>query len=123
MSEHEQQPKPPRGLTKRVERLWAAIIEAVSLDARDLAGLVEYVRVVDRLERLDREIRKGGLVLPDGRPNPLLAEARQQQIVMARSAAALRLPEDLREPTRRPQRRSARGAYRPRLSVVREEAL
>lgn len=123
MSEREQPSNPPRALRKGGKRLWAAITEAVTLDVRDQVLVLEAARVVDRLDGLDRVIRKRGLVLPDGRPHPALAEARQQQITLARLVAALRLPEDLADPTRRPQRRSVRGAYRPRLSVVREEAL
>ncbi len=112
----------PKGLRKGGQALWTAITEAVSLDQRDEALLIEAARAKDRLDALDRRIRLKGIALPDGRPNPLLGEARQQQVVLARLIVALRLPEDLSEPQRRPQRRGVRGAYRPRhLALVGRE--
>jgi hypothetical protein len=73
--------------------------------------LLEACRTVDRLDLRDVVIRKRP-VLPDGRVAPALVEARQQQLVLARLIASLRLPEDLNEP-QRPQRRGAsRGVYR-----------
>ena len=113
--------KPPKGLRKGGLALWSAIANALSLDERDEALLVEASRVRDRLDALDRLIRRRGLALPDGRPNPLLAEARQQQITLARLVVAMRLPADLAEPERRPQRRGVRGVYHPRLSLVERE--
>jgi hypothetical protein len=77
--------------------------------------------VRDRLDAIDRRLRRAGLALPDGRPNPLLGEGRLQQQTLARLVVALGLPSDLSEPERRPQRRGVRGAYRPRLSVVGRE--
>jgi len=113
----------PKGLRKPGEALWTAINSAVALDRRDEVLLLEASRVADRLAGLDRLIRRGGLALPDGRPNPLLAEARQQQITLARLITALQLPADLTEPERRPQRRGVRGVYNPRISLVEREAL
>jgi hypothetical protein len=115
--------KLPGGLDKSGKGLWAAISGALELDERDQALLLEAARAKDRLDRLDSLIRKAELVLPDGRANPLLAEGRQQQQTFARLIVALRLPEDLSEPERRPQRRGGlRSVYHPRgLSLVREE--
>ena len=84
----------------------------------EAALLHEAGRCLDTLDELDRLTRQLGMVLKDGRTAPWVIEARQQQITYTRLVAALRLPEDLSEPERRPQRRSARGAYRPRLTVV-----
>ena len=109
---------PPKGLRKGGLALWAAITGALNLDERDLVLLIEAARVRDRLDGLDRVIRRRGLALPDGRASPLLAESRQQQITLARLITAMRLPADLAEPERRPQRRGARGVYHPRLALV-----
>jgi len=107
--------KPPTGLAKSGKRLWAAVSSALSLDERDEALLIEAARVADRLSALDAVLRRDGLLLPDKRPHPALAEARQQQLTLARLIVAMRLPEDLSEPlSRRPQRRGVRGSYYPR---------
>lgn len=103
---------PPKGLRKGGQVLWLKVTEHLDLDHQEEAILLEAARTVDRLDALDRQIRRRGTVLPDGRPSPLLAEARQQQITFARLIASLRLPEDLTEPDKRPQRRGAiRGIY------------
>ncbi len=103
---------PPKGLKRSGKELWLAVNEALDLDAHEAAILLEACRTADRLDALDTAIRKRGPVLPDGRPLPALGEARQQQVVLARLIASLRLPEDLSEP-RRPQRRYAsRGIYK-----------
>ena len=117
MNQQEQR-KPPKRLAKSGKAFWDAISSAVDLDKRDEAFLIEACRCADRLDALDGAIRKVGPLLPDGRPHPALAEARQQQQTLARLIVALRLPADLTEPESRPQRRGVRGAYRPRLSVV-----
>ena len=84
--------------------------------------MVELVRVVSRLDRLDDAIRSDGVLTKEGKAHPALVEARQQQIVMSRLLATLRLPEDwdLAEGSRPQRRGSARGAYGPReLRAVR----
>ena len=120
MTEHDQEP--PDDLVKdgRGRSLWLSIVEALELDAHEVALLHEACRTLDTLDVLDDLARTAGVVLRDGRISPWITEARQQRIVFARTIAALRLPEDLADPTRRPQRRAARGAYRPRspLSLV-----
>lgn len=87
---------------------------ALDLDQRDVALLHEACRVMDRLDQLDGVLRKEGAMV-DGKVHPALVEARQQEIALARLLVAMRLPEDLSEPTRnRPQRRATRGFYHPR---------
>lgn len=102
---------PPKGLRAGGRRLWKRLCEHLTFDAQELALLTEVCRVADRLDALDAVIRKAGPVLPDQRPHPALAEARQQALVFARLIVALRLPEDLLRPERRPQRRGVRGLY------------
>ncbi len=67
------------------------------------------------LDKLAAVIDKDGPTVQGGRMHPAVRESRQQQIVLARLLAALRLPagdEADPAPARRPQRRSgARGVY------------
>lgn len=109
---------PPKGLRAGGKRLWAAVTDALVLDEHERSLLIEAARVVDRCDALDRLVRREGSML-NGKAHPALVEARQQQQTMARLIASLRLPLDLQEPDRRPQRRGPRGTYYPRL--IREE--
>jgi hypothetical protein len=119
LSNGQQQPPSDLKARGRGRRLWRAVTLALQLDEHEGLLLHEASRVLDRLDALDTAIRKAGPLLPDGRPHPALAEARMQQQAFARLVASLRLPLDLSEPDRRPQRRGARGSYYPR--IVREE--
>jgi hypothetical protein len=105
--------KPPGELQKSGREMWAAVHQRLDLDRHEQQVLLEACRVADRLDALAAAIRKHGVLLPNGDAVGALVEARQQQITLARLIASLRLPEDLNEPTRRPQRRgAARGTYR-----------
>ncbi len=99
--------------------LWTALVDAFDFDAEDLVVVTEAARVKDRLDALDLVVRAQGVTVesPQGlRAHPALIESRQQQIVLTRLVASLRLPiEDDDETDTRPQRRGgARGAYRSR---------
>lgn len=102
--------------------MWRAAVADYDLDQHELLLLVQACRVADTLDRLAAEAEGAPLTITNfkGDPvaNPLLTEARQQGIVLARLLAALRLPSG--EEEGRPQRRGgARGAYTPRrLGVV-----
>lgn len=115
---------PPSDLTPRGRgrKLWRAIIAELELNEHETALLHEAARVLDRLDGLDSLARRVGLLLPDLRLAPWIVEARQQQLVLARLLASLRLPDDLALPEARPQRRGgARGAYRLRVIGGRNE--
>lgn len=122
MNASEKAPGPPKGLGSAGRRLWRAVVGDYDLEQHELLLLVEACRVADRLDRLAAESESASLTVEnykgDQVANPLLTEARQQGIVLARLLAALRLPSG--EEESRPQRRSGpRGAYRPRaLGVV-----
>ena len=106
---------PPKGLRKKGKELWLAVVTALQLDQRDVALLREAARVTDRLDTLDGIVRKEGAMGVDGKVHPALVEARQQEICLARLLVAMRLPEDLSEPSHgRPQRRGTRGFYATR---------
>lgn len=108
----------PKGLRKSGRALWAAVNEHLDLDRHEAQLLLEACRLADRLDLLDGVLRKNGLVLADGAMNPALGEARAQQITLTRLIASLRLPADLAEPDRRPQRRgAARGVYGDRRGL------
>jgi len=88
------------------------------LEQHEEALLREMVRCVDQLDDLHAITAREGLVVegPHGsKVHPALTAAQQQRIVLARLAAALRLPAgDENDPAagRRPQRRSGvRGVY------------
>ncbi len=107
-------PPVPKGSGPSGRKLWRSVMGEYELDGHDELVLLQAVRCADLLDDLadaaDGEPltvanRFGELVT-----NPLLTEQRQQAIVLARLLAALRLPSD-EEDARRPQRRSARGAY------------
>ena len=109
----DKQQRPPSDLTRagRGRRLWRAITSELTLNEHEVSLLHEACRVLDRLDLLDG-LTRAGAVLKDGRMAPWLVEARQQQLVLTRLLASLRLPDDLALPEARPQRRSgARGAY------------
>jgi hypothetical protein len=108
----------PAGLAVPGRRLWASVVDRYELDEHERALLVEAVRTVDLLDRLDREVRRDGPTIdtPQGlRAHPAAVEARQQRITLARLISALRLPEDdagHKPAAGRPQRRAgARGVY------------
>jgi len=65
------------------------------LDQHELVVLIETVRTLDLLDRLETTIRSEGVLVdsPQGRKaNPAAVEARQQRITLARLLAALRMP-------------------------------
>ena len=107
-------PRAPSGLGSSARRLWREVVNTFELMPHELAVLREVVRVVDRLEQLERSIAEDGAVV-DGKPHAALVEARQQQIILGRLLTTLRLPEDWESVESRPQQRGgSRGAYQPR---------
>lgn len=105
------QPAPP-GLSPAGQRLWRELARHLDFDEHERRVLLEACRCADRLERLDQAIRTAPLLDAEGKVSPLMVEARQQQVVLAKLLASLRLPEDLDNPRQRPQRRSgSRGIY------------
>lgn len=105
-------PNAPDGLLERGRRLWSDVTEAMELETHEELLLLEACRTADRLDRLDAEAANAPLTVTNARgdqvANPLLVEARQQGIVLARLLAALRIPD---AEDNRPQRRAVRGAY------------
>ena len=107
-------PAAPAGLRRggRGRRLWREVLGVLDLDGHEAALLAEACRTLDLLDNLGEEARRLGSLLPDGRIQPCIVEARLQRIALSRIIASLRLPADMTQPERRPQRRNAaRGAY------------
>ena len=90
----------------RGQSLWAEITELHDLDPMQRVILEEACRCADRLDELDALIAARGAA--SALDDSILGEARQQQNVMKQLLVSLRLP-DVKG--RRPQLRSARGAY------------
>lgn len=110
-------PSAPRGAGPSGRRLWRSVVGDFELDEHEVALLVEAVRTVDQLDRLDAVVAEEGVMeRGTGRAHPALVEARQQRLTLARLLATLRLPagdvDDTPAAGARPQRRgAARGAY------------
>jgi hypothetical protein len=107
-------PEVPRGTGISGARLWRDVTRRYELEVHEMLLLRQAVRTVDLLDKLAVAIDRDGATV-DGRMHPAVREVRQQEIVLARLLAALRLPtgdEDDQPLSRRPQRRSgARGVY------------
>lgn len=108
----------PTGLGAEAKALWASVVDVFDLEEHERTLLVQAVRTVDLIEKLDDEVRRDGPVIesPQGRKaHPAATEARQQRIALARLLAALRLPageDGDQQAGARPQRRAgARGVY------------
>ena len=117
----------PAGLGAAARRLWSSVVDVFELEEHELALLVQAVRTLDLLERLDAEVRRDGPLIDSSqglRAHPAATEARQQRLALARLLAALRLPQgeegdqQAGARPRRPQRRSGvRGTYGIRGAV------
>jgi phage terminase small subunit len=110
--------KAPDGLGAEALALWSSVVDGYDLDEHERTLLVQAVRTVDLLEKLDEEVRRDGPLVesPQGqKAHPAATEARQQRIALARLLAALRLPagdEGDQQAGARPQRRvGVRGTY------------
>lgn len=108
----------PTDLGAEALALWSSVVDAYDLEEHERTLLVQAVRTVDLLEKLDEEVRRDGPLVesPQGqKAHPAATEARQQRIALARLLAALRLPagdEGDQQAGARPQRRvGVRGIY------------
>ena len=105
-------PTPPADLGDEGVALWRDLTSSFEFDSQDLVVVTEAARVKDRLDRLDAVVRSEGVTVTTSqgiKAHPALTESRQQQIVLTRLVASLRLPDDY---GKRDQRRGAsRGTY------------
>lgn len=113
----------PEGLGTGGSRLWAEVTQAHELDEVQRVQLLEACRAKDRLDRLD-DLLRGDVdvwarlvhrVNTDDYElhiDKALDKANQTANQLKQLLAALRLPDEVSG--KRPQRRGARGAYKPR---------
>lgn len=90
--------KPPKYLGRRGRRFWRRVTADFDLSDSEFELLTEACRCMDRLEALDTALRERGPFIPGSAGqevlNPAAGEARQQQIVLHRLLAALKLQDD-----------------------------
>jgi hypothetical protein len=113
-------PEAPAELGVSGRRLWDAALSDQEFDVHEELLLMEACRTADLLDRLAAEAAAGELTVTNQKgdriANPVVVEARQQKLVLARLLASLRLPSG--EAGERPQRRgAARGSYGVRRAV------
>lgn len=113
-------PEAPAELQVSGRRLWDAALDGQQFDVHEELLLMEACRTVDLLDRLAAEAATGPLTVVNQKgdriTNPVVVEARQQKLVLARLLASLRMPSG--ESGERPQRRgAARGSYGVRRAV------
>src|ERR1700739_2349724 len=88
----------PRALRAAGRRLWEAVTGTFDLDPPEAALLEEACRTRDLLADLRREIARNPAVIDSSqgvRVHPVIVEARQQRLVLAKLLAGLGLPKGL----------------------------
>lgn len=104
----------PHGITGPGLELWRDLHDVLEFDCHERALVTELCRSVTLADMLAREVDVLGVVVDGQRgpkANPLVAELRQQRLVIARLVASLGIPEP--DGAARPNRRgAARGVYR-----------
>lgn len=88
-------------------RLYASAVADYELTIPETSTLLQAAETVDTLRLLEDSIRANGPITPTGRPNPLLAEARQQRAILVRFLGLLDLRLDDEDDTASPKRPSA----------------
>lgn len=110
----------PAGLAAGGRGLWRDVSAVHELDAAQRVQLLEACRAKDRLDRLDEVLRgdvdtwlslapRKGTDGLEVKVDAALSKANDTANLMKQLLAALRLPDEVSG--KRPQRRSARGAY------------
>lgn len=113
----------PDGLADGGRELWTSITEAHELDASQEVQLLEACRAKDRLDKLDGLLRGEADVWAklvhrvntddyELHIDKALVQANTTANMLKQLLAALRLPDEISG--KKPQRRAARGAYKPR---------
>jgi len=108
----------PAGLGDVGRRLWRSVTGDYVLDEHELILLEQAARVADVCAALNESVATLGLTTEDGRIRPELIELRQERILFARLASALRVPlgdadgdEGKNGPPRLQRRGAPRGVY------------
>ena len=117
----------PPGLADGGSKLWSEVTETHELDAMQQVQLLEACRAKDRLDKLDELLRGDVEVWAkvmhrtqtedyELKIDEALTKANATANMLKQLLAALRLPDEATG--KRPQVRSARGAYKPRSGSV-----
>lgn len=110
----------PKGLAAAGSALWLRISVAYVMREDEVTVLEQAARVADVIAKLDAALVNAPLTVLGSagqlREHPLLAEARQQRVLLARLLVQLKLPEADEVTSRRAAERSdkARKAARAR---------
>lgn len=87
----------PKGLDAAGRTLWRRISRAYELREDEITVLEQASRSADTIARLDAALVDAPLTVPGSagqlREHPLIAEVRQQRVLIARLLHQLRLPE------------------------------
>jgi hypothetical protein len=94
----------PAGLKQAGKRLWDAVTVDYVLEAHEVELLVQACHCADKMDGLQRQIDKDGLMARRSltgpvQPHPLMAELRAQQTSYTRLLRAMRLPTGLTDGT------------------------
>ena len=105
----------PEGLDQRGSALWASLMEQhPSMSDADQSVALEACRTADLIDRLEAICQVSEPIIENERgaliTHPAFVEVRQQRNILKQLVAALRLPDQATG--KRPQVRSARGAYK-----------
>lgn len=91
-------PRTPAGLSKRAQTFWGRMVDRYEFRLDELRLLEDACREQDLVDRLEREIKSGPLMVSGSMgqevANPLIGEVRQHRTVLARLFAQLKLPDD-----------------------------
>ena len=79
--------------------LFAEVASTYDLSIPERAALVQVCETVDTIADLEAALREHGRVTADGKPSPLVAEARQQRAILVRLLGMLDLPLDAAAPS------------------------
>ena len=88
----------PAKLSAKARRLWSSVTEKYDLRADELRVLEDACREVDLVERLEKALADGDLIVrgSQGQPvaNPLVTEIRQHRGQLQRLLGSLKLPDE-----------------------------
>lgn len=110
--------QPPEHLGDAGRAFFASATADFDLTIPEAAALRQAAETLDVLHALEEEIRSTGVVV-NGKPSPLLVEARQQRAILVRLLGVLDLRLDEDDDPATSATRSARAAARARWNKQR----
>jgi hypothetical protein len=105
-------PRAPKGLGIEGRRLWRGVLADLDFEDHELAVLRRACHVADRCTALQEVVDCEGMFaenrLGEQKMHPALIELRQQELLLAKLVAVLRIP-PAEDEQHRPQLRTLRG--------------